>query len=187
MPVAGRFYRMSQFFIRVRNSFRIQPLGLQLVYHADLPLFLNLFKKNQSRDWSVHESIILEFIVNGRWGCTLMYMVMKLRSPWSIVRLEKSSVATLLKKSQTFCRTRRFITMLTRDLIWSLFIAKWTRSIALFAISLRSTSILSSHLCVGHSNCLFPSGLPAKQCMHSSSPGWVLHAMSVSCSLNLSF
>jgi hypothetical protein len=78
---------------------------------------------------------------------------------WAL--LEKLPVAQPLKNFPTFYGTRRFITVFTRALHWSL---SWARSI--HSISLRSILILSTHLRLG----LFLLASLAVPYMHSSSP-----------------
>jgi hypothetical protein len=52
-------------------------------------------------------------------------------TPWSRVLLDKSPVSQLLKNLPTFYGTRRFSTMFTRVLHWSLSWARWIQSISL--------------------------------------------------------
>jgi hypothetical protein len=58
MSVTGRSYPKSKLFITVMNHFRIQPLVPSVVYQADLPIYLILFKEKQLRDGSVYEIIM---------------------------------------------------------------------------------------------------------------------------------
>jgi hypothetical protein len=69
-------------------------------------------------------------------------------------------VAQLLKNFRTFYRTRRFITVFTGALHWSLSWARSIQSILPHPISLRSILVLSSYLRLGLPSGLFPSGFP---------------------------
>jgi hypothetical protein len=74
--------------------------------------------------------------------------------------LEKLPTVKPLKKFSAFYGTRRFITVFTRALHWSL---SWARSIQFTPshyIYLRSILILSTHLRLGLPSGLLPSGFP---------------------------
>jgi hypothetical protein len=68
----------------------------------------------------------------------------------------------LLKNFPKCYGTRRFIIVFTRALHWSLSWARSIQSIPPHPISLRSISILYSHLCLGLPGGLFHSGFPTK-------------------------
>ena len=68
----------------------------------------------------------------------------------------------LIKKYPTFYGTRKFITVLTSAHHLSLSWANPIQSPQPLPTSSRSILILSSHLCLGLPNGLFPSGLPTK-------------------------
>jgi hypothetical protein len=89
---------------------------------------------------------------------------------WSWAFLEKPPVAQLLKKFSTFYGTRRFTTVFTRALHWSLSWPRSIQSIPPHPISQRSILILSSHLRLGLPGGLFPFSFPTK----------ILHAFLVS-------
>jgi hypothetical protein len=80
--------------------------------------------------------------------------VYSLTHSWSWALLEKLPTVQPFKKFPAFYRTRRFITMFTRALHWSLSWARSIQSILSHPISLRSILILSTHLRLG-----LPSGL----------------------------
>jgi hypothetical protein len=81
-------------------------------------------------------------------------------TPWSWALLEKPIYTQLLKYFPTFYGTRRFITMFTRALHWSLSGARSIQSKPSHPISLRSILILSTHLRLGLPSGLFASGVP---------------------------
>ena len=95
--------------------------------------------------------------------CSLQYKLLTyLLIPWWRVLLEQLTGLQLVKKFPTFHRTRRFITALTSVRHLSL---SWTspiQSIYPHPTSWRSILILSTHLCLGLPNGLFPSGFPTK-------------------------
>jgi hypothetical protein len=75
---------------------------------------------------------------------------------WAL--LEKPPIVQLLKNFQAFYGTRRFITVFTRALHWSLSWVRSIQSIPSYPISLRSILIFSTHLRLGPPSGLFPSG-----------------------------
>jgi hypothetical protein len=93
----------------------------------------------------------------------------------------------LLKNFPAFYGTRRFITVFTRALHWSLSCARSIQYIPSHPISLRSILILSTHLRLGLQSCLFPSGFSTKILNASSSPSILLHVLPISYSLTKSF
>jgi hypothetical protein len=94
------------------------------------------------------------FICVGGWGHEL--------TPWSWALLEKPPVMQLLKNVQTFHGTRKWITMFTRALHWSLSWARSVQSMLSHHVSSRFVLILSSYLRLGPPNGLFLSGFPTK-------------------------
>ena len=84
-----------------------------------------------------------------------------LLTPWCRV-LEKLTGLQLVKKFPSFHGTRRFITALTSLRHLSLSWASPIQSIYPHSTSWRSILILSTHLCLGLSSGLFPSGFPTK-------------------------
>jgi hypothetical protein len=107
---------------------------------------------------------------------------MELRPSW------EAPVVQLPKNLPAFYGTRRFITVFTRALHWSLFWARSIQSIPPHPISLRSTLILSTHLRLGPPSGLFSFWLPPEYPMciplrpHSSyvpcqsHPPWLGHS-----------
>jgi hypothetical protein len=69
-------------------------------------------------------------------------------------------VVQLLRNLPTIYGSRRFITVFTRALNWSLSWARSTHSIPSYSISLRSILILSTNLRLSLPSGLFPSGFP---------------------------
>jgi hypothetical protein len=78
---------------------------------------------------------------------------------WSWALLEKLPIIQL-KKFPAFYGTRRFITVFTRTLHWSLSWATSIQSILTHRISLRSSLILFTHLRLGLPSGLLPFGFP---------------------------
>jgi hypothetical protein len=107
-------------------------------------------------------STILEAIV--------LVLLTNYLTSWSWDLLEQLPAVQLLKNFPTFYETWRFISTFTRALHWSL---SWARSIQLITpnpISLRSSLILSTHLCLGLPSSLLPSGFPTISYIQSFSP-----------------
>jgi hypothetical protein len=77
-------------------------------------------------------------------------------------RSEKLTVSQLFRKLRALFGSQKFITVFTRARYWYLSWAIWTQSIPFHPISLRSTLILSCHLCLGLLSGLFPLGFPSK-------------------------
>jgi hypothetical protein len=108
-------------------------------------------------------------------------------TPWSWALLEKPPVAQLLKNFPTFYGTRRFITVFTRALHWSLSWVRLIQSIPPHPVSLRSTVILFSHPRLGLPSVLFLYGFPTKILYPFCFSPCVLHALPISPSLTWSF
>jgi hypothetical protein len=106
-----------------------------------------------------------KFIMTSFIICTFhkITLLTYLRS-WAL--LEKPPIVQPLKNFPAFYGTRRFITVFTRTLQWSLSWARSTQSTPSHPISLRSILILSTHLRLG-----LPSGL-----LHSGFPTNILYA-----------
>ena len=85
-----------------------------------------------------------------------------LLTPWCRVLLEKLTGLQLVKKFPAFHGTRRFITALKSVRQLSLSWASPIQCICPHPTSCRSILILSTHLSLGHSSGLFPSGFPTK-------------------------
>ena len=90
----------------------------------------------------------------------LTYLFTYLLTPWCRVLLEKLTGLQLVKKFPAFHRTRRFITALTSVRHLSLSWASPIQSTYPHPTSSRSILILSTHLRLGLSSGLFPSGFP---------------------------
>ena len=83
-------------------------------------------------------------------------------TPWCRVLLEKLTGLQLVKKFAAFHGTRRFVTTLTSVRHLFLSWASPIQSIYPHPTSWRSILILSTHLCLGLSSGLLPSGFPTK-------------------------
>ena len=81
-----------------------------------------------------------------------------LSTPWSTVLLEKLTGSAASQEIRSIFGTRKFITILTSDRHLSLSWASSIQSPQHPPTSWRSILILSSHLCLGLPNGLFPSG-----------------------------
>ena len=90
------------------------------------------------------------------------YLLTYLLTPWCRVLFEKLTGLQLVKKFPAFHGTRRFITALTSVRHLSLSWASPIQSIYPHPTSCRSILILSTHLRLGLSSGLFPSGFPTK-------------------------
>jgi hypothetical protein len=90
----------------------------------------------------------------------VQYSFHSLTHSWSWALLEKPVIVQPLKNFPAFYGIRRFITVFTRALHWSLSWVTSMQSILSRPISLRSILILSTHLRIGIPSCLFPSGYP---------------------------
>jgi hypothetical protein len=91
------------------------------------------------------------------WMPTEFY---SLTRSWSWALFEKPPNVRLLKNFPAFYGTRRFITVFTRALHWSLFWARSIQPLPLYPVSQRSILILSTHLRLGLPSGLFTSGFP---------------------------
>ena len=94
--------------------------------------------------------------------CTGIILHINTFTPWFRVLLEKLTGLQLVKKFSAFYGTRMFITALTSLRHLSLSWASPIQSIYPHPTSWRSILILSTHLCLGIPNGLFPSGFPTK-------------------------
>jgi len=83
-------------------------------------------------------------------------------TPWCRVLLEKLTGLQLVKKFPSFHGPRRFITALTSVRYLSVSWANPIQSICPHPTSWRSILILSTHLRLGLSSGLLPSGFPSK-------------------------
>jgi len=72
------------------------------------------------------------------------------------------AVTRLGRKFSAFYGTRRFITVFTRVHHWSLSFSRSVHSTSSHPVSLRSTQILSSNLCLDLSSGIFLSGFPTR-------------------------
>jgi len=92
----------------------------------------------------------------------ITYIITYLLTPWSRVLLEKLTGSQLVKKFPAFYGTRKFITAFISARYLSVCWASSTRSMPPHPTSWISILILSSHLRLGLSIGLFPSGFPTK-------------------------
>jgi len=90
------------------------------------------------------------------------YILTYLLTPWCRVILEQLTGLQLVKKFPAFHRTRKFITALTSVRNLSLSWASPIQSIYPHPTSSRFILILSTHLRLGLSSGLLPSGFPTK-------------------------
>ena len=93
---------------------------------------------------------------------TLPYLLTYLLTPWCRALLEKLTGLQLVKKFPAFHGTRRFITALTGVRHLSLSWASLIQSIYPHPTYWKSVLILSTHLRLGLSSALLPSGFLTK-------------------------
>ena len=110
----------------------------------------------------------------------LSAIIPHLLTPWCRVLLEKPTGLPLVKKLPNFHRTRKFITALTSVRHLSLSWASPIQSIYPHLTSCRSILILSTHLCLGLSSGLLPSGFPTKTPYTPSPHPYAPHAQPIS-------
>ena len=109
--------------------------------------------------------------MKGRLIAILTYLLI----PWSIFLLQKLTGSQLAKKVPAFYGTQSFITAFTSARHLSLTWASSIQPMLPHPTSWRSIIIVSSHLRLGLSSALFPSGFPTKILYHISSPLRMLH------------
>ena len=157
----------------------------------DLVACLNILQRSDGV-WDLRDSLHLVSFYNemGRnvsWelGYGMENNIMKfILTSWSWALLEKLPVVQLLKNSTTFCGSRRFITMFTRALHWSLSVTDQSSP---------HYPILSLHFNIIHppsswsSNGLFPTGFHTNILYAFHFYPFVLHALPTSSSLTWSF
>ena len=124
------------------------------------------------------------FKMTGSTNYLLIYLLTNLLThlltPRSRVLLEKLTGLQLVKKFPTFHGTRRFITALTSLRHPSLSWASPIQSTYPHPTSWRSILILSTHLRLGLSSGLLPTGFPTKT-LHTPSPHpYAPHAQPIS-------
>jgi hypothetical protein len=92
-----------------------------------------------------------------------IYILLEFRAKflvYSLMKLSPSWEAANCAATPTFYGTRRFITVFTKALHWSLSWARSIQCIPSHPIFLRSILILFTHLSLGHHIGVFPSGFP---------------------------
>jgi hypothetical protein len=99
---------------------------------------------------------------------------------WSWALLEKPPIVQLLKNFPAVYGIQRFITVITRALLWSVSWDRLIQSIQSHHIFLRFILILSTHLRLGPSSLLFTSGFPTNIFYTFLFSPFVLHALSIS-------
>jgi hypothetical protein len=140
--------------------------GLYVKY----PLFLSGF--NGTGMFSTHYGKILKYQILWKYvhsvqSCLMRtdrqaYLLSYLLTPWIRDLLEKLTGLQLVNKFPAFYGTRRFINTFTSARHLSLSWASSIQSIPPHPTSWRSVLILSSHLRLGLSSGLVPSGFPVK-------------------------
>jgi hypothetical protein len=127
------------------------------------------------------------FVVSVGWLFAPVAKIHSLTRSWSWALFEKPSVVQLLKNFPAFYGTRKFVTVFTRALHWSL---SWTRSIQSTPsnlISQRSIFVFSTHLRNGLPSAFFPSDFATNILYAILFSQFVLHALPISSSLTWSF
>jgi hypothetical protein len=92
------------------------------------------------------------------WKYSLITYLHTHSRSWAL--LEEPPIVQPLKNFPAYYGTRRFNTVFTRALHWSLSWARWIQSKPSHPISVRSILILSTHLRLDLISGLFPSGFP---------------------------
>jgi hypothetical protein len=125
-----------------------------------------------------------------KWNCSVWrdlqftWLTHHSRS-WAL--LEKPPIVQLLKSFPAFYGTRKFVTVFTRALHWSLSWARSIQSIPSHPISLRSIIILFTYLRLVLPSGLFSSGFSTNILYAFLFSTFVLHAPPISSSLTWSF
>ena len=118
----------------------------------------------KSHVWFRNMSVFLYVYIDLATGRSLVKDILpnSFLIPWSRVFRENLTGFQLVKKFSSFYGTWRFINAFTNTHYLSLSWAILIQSIILHATSWKAIFILFSHLRLGHSTGLFPSGFPTK-------------------------
>jgi hypothetical protein len=126
-----------------RNFHITECLLCKLSFQAITQWFIHMHStKVFGRDSKPNSHTFFSIMLVGLYSHSLTHSLTHSLS-WGL--LENLPIVQLLKNFPAFCGTRRFITVFTRALHWSLSWARSIQSIPSHPISLRSILILSTH------------------------------------------
>ena len=136
-----------------------------VIFHIPMNPCIRKFTGQQrlTEGSAINAKLLSRKSISKEMPCKSIYIVLTyLLTPWSRVLLEKLTGSAASQEIPRIFGTRRFITLRTNARHLSLSWANSIQSPQPPPTSWRSILILSSHLCLGLPNGLFPSGSPTR-------------------------